>query len=84
MKFKEVLPQTYNTYEETLWNYLESCGVCDIEEYVNNIHETDCPLAYKGMERATEIFAFHRAENNEAYLICDCDPDGFFSQCRAL
>lgn len=84
MKFKELLPQTYSTYEETLWNYLESCGVCDIEEYVNNIHETDCSLAYKNMERVTGIFAFHRAENNEAYLICDCDPDGFFSSAMMI
>lgn len=77
MIFRELLPETYDTHDETLYHYLEACGVCDIESYINDIHETDVPIAYKDMDRAVQIFLNHIED--EAYIVCDCDPDGFFS-----
>ncbi len=77
MIFRELLPETYDAHDETLYHYLEACGVCDIESYINDIHETDVPIAYKDMDKAVQIFLNHIED--EAYIVCDCDPDGFFS-----
>lgn len=84
MKFKELLSKTYDNHDETLWQYLKACDICDIDEYLNSIHETDVPSAYRDMDKAVQIFLYHVAENNEAYVICDCDPDGFFSAAMTI
>lgn len=84
MKFKELLPKTYNSHDETLWRYLEACNVCDIDEYLNEIHETDVPEAYQNMDKAVQTFLYHVSKGSEAYVICDCDPDGFFSAAMVM
>ena len=62
-------------------NYLELCGIKDIDEYVNPTNKyVENPLQHINMLEAVQLFKYHYLNKDKAYILCDSgDTDGITS-----
>lgn len=63
----------------TINNYLNYCGVKDVNKYLNPIWEIDNPKGYYNIDEAIKMFVKHSTNLYSTYIICDADLDGITS-----
>ena len=60
-------------------DYLNYCGVKDVNKYLNPIWETDNPKGYYNIDEAIKMFVKYSTNLYSTYIICDADLDGITS-----
>ena len=76
MKINEIFKKDESI---TVNDYLNHCGIKDINKYLNPTWEIDNWNDYDNMDKALEMFNKHFLPHNPVYIICDSDLDGITS-----
>ncbi len=63
----------------TINDYLNYCGVKDVNKYLNPIWEIDNPKGYYNIDEAIKMFVKHSTNLYPTYIVCDADLDGITS-----
>ena len=76
MKINEIFEKNKSI---TINDYLNYCGIKDVNKYFNPIWEIDNPKGYYNIDEAIKMFVKHSTNLYPTYIVCDADLDGITS-----